>query len=339
MKNPQVSIIMPVYNAEKYLYRSIESVRNQNYGNWELLIVDDGSTDSSLKICQEQAKDEQRIKVICNKHGGTAIARNTAIEKATGEYIAFLDADDAFHPLFLRAMVNAVTDSKAQIALCRTIRGTDATAFLEKKLKINYVTETKEEIFGRMYNGQWPDMIAPYTKIYARKLFDKVKFPSGRFFEDAATIHLAIYYSNKISITETPLYFYNITPNSSSVTKRSYELLDREWALRSHWEFFLKEERTDLAFLSLSFYLIELISIYHRIETSDCPKDCEKIRERFEKVYKEYHKKVVFTNKQSEQILAFRYPHLYDIKIMIKSDGIIRTVLGFVRRKMEKLWK
>lgn len=336
MRSPKVSIVMPVYNAEEYLPRSIRSVQNQSYDNWELLIVDDGSTDSSAQICLEVAGNDYRIKVICSNHGGTALARNTAIEQATGELIAFLDADDAFHPEFLRVMVRALIDSGAEISLCRTIRGTDANYFFSNVIEAKFVNVSKEKIFIKMYGGQWSDMIAPYTKIYARKLFDKVKFPSGRYFEDAATMNLAIYYSNSVCITEEQLYFYNITPNSSSVTKRSYELLDREWALRSHWEFFFKENRKDLAYLALPFYLIELISIYHRIEQSDRPEDVMIIREKFNDTYKRYRRYIELTETQKSQILAFRYPKIYDIRNMIRKDGIIKTIIGFVKRKIKK---
>lgn len=330
----KISIIMPVWNAEKYLERSIASVKNQTYQNWELIIVDDGSDDNSISICEKESRKDLRIKLICNEHGGTALARNTGIKEAEGDYIGFLDADDVFHPMFFEKMINAVIKNKTDIALCRTVRGTDATEFCRQVPNVTFDVETNEEVFKRMYQGQWPDLIAPYTKIYKRYIFDRVSFPEGRYFEDAATMNLAIYYGNKVSVTDTAMYFYNITPNSSSVTKRSCELLDREWALRSHWEFYLKENRIDLVYMAMPFYLAELISIYHRIENSDCPEDGQIIRKRFEDTYKKYSYKIVLTEKQKNQILAFRYPTLYDIRNMIRKDGIVYTVIGFIKRKL-----
>lgn len=336
MKQPLVSIIMPAYNAKSYLPRSIESIINQTYPNWEFLIVDDGSVDGSIDLCQEYEKNDQRIRLICNVHGGTACARNTALDMAKGDYIAFLDADDAYHSKYLEYMVNAALKNDCDVALCATIRGTDANEFFLSEKEAHFSVISVDEGFAQMYGGNWPDMIAPYTKLYAKHLFDRVRFPAGMYFEDAATMNLAIYYSNRIIQTDEPLYFYNITPNSSSVTKRSVELLDREKALRSHWEFYLQEERKDLVLLNMPFYLVELISIYHRIKGSDNPSDCEQIREKFENVYRIYKRKVIFSEQQKNQILAFQHPQLYDIRNMIRNEGVMGTLIGFVQRKICK---
>ena len=325
---------MPVYNAEKYLHRSIASILNQSYSNWEFLIVDDDSSDGSVRICKEYVKQDSRVKLICNKHGGTARARNTALNVATGEYIAFLDADDAYHPLYLEYMVNAALAYDSDIALCTITRGTDATEFLLSDRKSQFFVISVEDSFRLMYGGDWLNMIAPVTKLYAKHIFDKVRFPAGMYFEDAATMNLALYYSNRIAKTGESLYFYNMTPNSSSVTKKSIELLDREKALRSHLEFYLQEGRTDLVLLNVPFYLIELIGIYHRIKQSDKPEDCELIKEKFETIYRQYKKKVSFTQQQKSQILAFRHPKLYDLKNMTKQDGIVGTIARFIKRKV-----
>lgn len=339
LKNTElISIIIPVYNAADYLQRSISSVLNQTYPFWELLMVDDGSSDDSIQICSDYAKKDSRIKLICNEHGGTAKARNTALDVAKGEYIVFLDADDAYHPQYLQSMYLAVKESGSDIALCTMERGDDASAFLAEQKEPVFLKESVDEALCKMYRGSWLKMIVPWTKLYSRKIFDTIRFPDGMFFEDAATMNLAIYYANAVVETEEPLYFYNITPNSSSVTKRSVELLDREKALRSHWEFYLVENRMDLVYLCMPFYLVELISIYHRIEQSDKPTDCEIIRERFERSYRQYHKKIDLNEYQKKQILAFRHPTRYDIQLMIKENGFWGTLDGFIKRKLRKFF-
>lgn len=339
MNTPKISVIMPAYNAEAFLHRSIDSVIQQAYQNWELLIVDDGSTDCSVEICHAYEKQDSRIRLLCNQHGGTARARNTAIDQAQGEYIAFIDADDVYHPQYMQNMMCAALKENADIVICGIERGTDCTEFLRKKIRSEYTVIGMESAFARMYGGEWEIMIAPVNKLYARKVFFDVHFPAGRFFEDAATTNLALCRAVKIAKIDDMMYFYYITPNSSSVTKRSIELQDREWALRSHWEYFFAQGREDLAYLSLPFYLVELISIYHRIARSDKPKDCELIRKRFEMVYKTYRKKIIFTEKQKDQILAFRHPTMYDIQNMIHEHGIIHTLFGFILRKYGKLLK
>lgn len=336
MEQKKVSIIMPAYNASAFLMRSVSSVQRQSYQNWELLIVDDGSKDNSREIVQAFCTEDSRIKLLCNQHGGTARARNTAIAVAQGDYLAFIDADDVYHPRYLELLVNTALQENADLIVCGIARGTDCSPFLESKVDTAYHVVNKEQAFSLMYCGEWPLMISPWNKLYSRELFKTIRFPDGRFFEDAATVNLAVYEANRICLLDYSLYFYYIIPNSSSKTKRSVELLDREWALRSHWEYFFMEDRTDLAYLALPFYLVELITIYRRIEVSDKPEDCLVIRDKFEGIYKKYKNRISLSEAQKAQILAFRYPRIYDIRNMVRANGILRTFVGFVRRKLKK---
>lgn len=336
MKNGKVSIIMPAYNAAEFLDRSITSVCNQTYQDWELLVVDDGSQDHSREIVQSYASEDSRIKLLCNAHGGTARARNTAIDAAQGDYLAFIDADDVYHPRYLEKLIGIAQHENSDLVICEIARGNELGAFMQNDVEDTYTVIGVDQAFAAMYSGEWPLMISPWNKLYARHLFDTVRFPDGRYFEDAATVNLALYRSNKVCVISEPLYFYFVTPDSSSKTKRSSELLDREWALRSHWEFFFQEGRHDLAYQALAFYLVELISIFHRIEVSDRPEDCAIIRRKFEEIYKKYHRKLELSSEQKDHILAFRYPHIYDIRNMIQQDGIVGTLAGFVRRKFKQ---
>lgn len=326
---------MPAYNASAFLRRSITSVQDQTYTNWELLIVDDGSTDDSWEIVQSFCAEDPRIQLLCNQHGGTARARNTAIAVAQGDYFAFIDADDVYHPRYLELLIHSALTECADLVVCGITQGTDCSLFRKEEVNAACHVVNKEQAFTLMYGGEWPLMISPWNKLYARKLFDSTRFPDGRFFEDAATVNLAVYGASRICLLDCPLYFYFVVPNSSSKTKRSVELLDREWALRTHWELFFREERVDLAYLALPFYLVELISIYHRIEISDKPEDCRIICDKFERCYKQYRKKIILTEKQKDQILAFRHPKAYDIRNMIRKQGVFGTVTGFVKRKLK----
>lgn len=326
---------MPAYNASAFLARSISSVINQTYQNWELLIVDDGSTDDSREIVQTFCAEDSRINLLCNQHGGTARARNTAIAVAQGDYFAFIDADDVYHPRYVELLIQAALIDCADLVVCGITQGTDCSFFLKEEVNAACHVVSQEQAFALMYGGEWPLMISPWNKLYARELFAVTRFPDGRFFEDAATVNLAVYGASRICLLDCPLYFYFVVPNSSSKTKRSVELLDREWALRSHWEYFFRENRPDLAYLALPFYLVELISIYHRIEISDKPEDCQIIRDQFERYYKQYRKKIVLSEKQKDQILAFRHPNAYDIRNMVREKGIIGTFIGFIKRKLK----
>lgn len=206
-----------------------------------MLIVDDGSTDNSREILHGFCAEDSRIKLLCNQHGGTARARNTAIAVAEGDYFAFIDADDVYHPRYLEMLMEVAIQENTDLVVCGITQGTDSSDFVKSPINSDHRVVSKEQAFALMYGGEWPLMISPWNKLYARKLFDSVCFPDGRFFEDAATVNLAVYGANSICLLDGPLYFYFIVPNSSSKTKRSVELLDREWALRSHWEFFSRK--------------------------------------------------------------------------------------------------
>lgn len=335
----KISIIMPVYNAEKYLRRSIESVQNQTYENWELFIVDDGSTDNSVQLCQEYIINDERIKIIFNNHGGAAKARNTALDIVDSEYIAFLDADDAYHPKYLQILFEEAQKSDADIVVCWIERGTDASEFLACEKHPHFEQITMEGALALMYQGgeNRLNFIGPCTKLYKNELFKDIRFPEGRYFEDAATMNLTIYKSHVICITRESLYFYNHTPNSASSTNKSAELWDREWAFRSHWEKYLRDGRGDLVKLALPFYLVELVDIYHRMESSDHPEERCKIREVFDKTYKKYKRILKFSKEQNEVIIAFRHPTISHLKSMVKNDGLGKTIQGFIKRKFNKI--
>ena len=113
-----ISIIIPVYNAAKYLHGCIDTVLAQDYKDWELLLVDDASSDDSADICEEYSRKDKRIKTIRAVHGGAAAARNRGIEEAGGEYICFVDSDDTIEPDYLSYMYKAAVEHDADIVSC-----------------------------------------------------------------------------------------------------------------------------------------------------------------------------------------------------------------------------
>jgi hypothetical protein len=185
-----------------------------------------------------------------------------------------------------------------------------------------------------MYNGEWPLFITPCNKLYKAEQFKELRFPEGQYFEDASTTNLALYQCETVSVLDASMYFYNITPGSSSKTKRSVELLDREKALRSHWEFFLKEGKKDLAYQAIPFYLQELLMIHSKIRESDRPEDCAIIRKRFLSTYRKYRRKIKITKERREQFFDFRHPFLGTVRYMIRQDGIFKTAKRFIQKRL-----
>ena len=120
---PQISVIVPVYSAEKYLHRCVDSILAQTFTDFELILVDDGSPDNCGAICDEYARKDSRVHVIHQENQGQAAARNYGIEAATGEWVCFIDSDDEVHAQMLELLYHAITDGHIGISMCSAAEG------------------------------------------------------------------------------------------------------------------------------------------------------------------------------------------------------------------------
>ena len=209
-----ISIIVPVYNAEKYIVECLLSIKTQTYKNIEILLIDDGSKDNSIEKCKSIIEGDERIKVFCKDNKGQASARNYGIRQATGKYIMFCDSDDILAPTYVELLYNAVNREKSDLACCETVKFLDNDNNKLKKLW------TKEYLYNekyRSYEGKEliPDSLyekiritEPVGKIYKTSLFEKVMFPEGLIFEDLATTYKVLLLSDKVTIIEPKLYGY-----------------------------------------------------------------------------------------------------------------------------------
>ncbi len=180
---PLISVIVPVYNVEKYLEKCIDSILAQTYKNLEIILVDDGSTDNSGKICDEYEKKDARIKVVHKENEGQAVARNYALEICKGEYIAFVDSDDFIEADMFEIMMNAIIRGEHDVAIC-------GVKFCECKTgRIQSVSYTDEVLLGdadllmlRYLTGKVRSVM--WDKLYKAELFKTVRFPRLRSRED-----------------------------------------------------------------------------------------------------------------------------------------------------------
>lgn len=222
--NPQISIIMPVYNAEKYLHESIESILNQSFKDWELVLVDDGSTDSSPEICDEYSAKDSRIHSIRKKNEGVAIARKTGCETATAGHIGFLDSDDTFASDCLMKCNEIINKYDPDILAFGSIWYDEATGRdMEKSLSYEglYSKEKiKKEIFPVLIQTEraeyYPQSI--WSNIYRKECIQPYMIADSRAVvgEDGACVIPAIYHAESIFFLKESLYRYRI--NTSSVT-------------------------------------------------------------------------------------------------------------------------
>ena len=202
-----ITIIVPVYKVEKYLNRCVDSILNQTYTDFELLLVDDGSPDNCGKICDEYAEKDSRIFVIHQKNGGLSAARNTGInwfyEQDRSDYITFVDSDDWLHPEYLRILMDGITENHVKISVCDFKRVLDESPY-ENHYNVNFELTSPEDF---LVNHFWQYNYA-CGKLYHKSVFYDVRYPIGKIFEDTFTTYKVLHKCEKIAYTELQLYYY-----------------------------------------------------------------------------------------------------------------------------------
>ena len=213
----KISVIVPIYNAEAYLNRCLDSIINQTYSDLEIILINDGSTDNSLDICLEYASKDKRIVVYNQTNKGISKARNKGIELATGDYIGFVDSDDIISPRMYETLYNLMTDEKCLIAGCQYTKFTSSCNFKEDK---NYISYTKEEALKKNLNEEISNFL--WDKLIKEELFNDIKFKENMIFEDLDVIYRLIGKVDKIVISDSILYGY-FQREDSYVHTYSYE--------------------------------------------------------------------------------------------------------------------
>lgn len=245
-----ISVLMPVYNVEKYLDNTLESVRNQTYSDFEVIMINDGSTDSSGKICDRWAAEDSRFRVIHTENRGVSAARNTALSLVRGEYIFFMDSDDLIEPETFEELLTALHKNNADMVM-GTFYYTDNEG--NPIAKLNENCPVRDEVLDNVqYLRKLTEPNANYyctstIKIFSSSLFEGITYPVGRINEDEARIHEIIFRCNKI-VTLKKRY-YNYIKHSAGITGTSFGIknLDREEAFVERIKFFKDKGFYDLA--------------------------------------------------------------------------------------------
>lgn len=218
-KKISVSVIVPIYNVEKYLRKCLDTIINQTQKNIEIICINDGSTDDSYKILEEYAKLDKRIVIINQENLGLSVARNVGISKSHGEFIGFIDSDDWIDLNYFEALYNVAKKHNADIACCGFLRAYSASKF---KKRMNIVSEAVFELANEKFRAtDTPRRSYVFNKIYKREVIEKHKlqFPPGVYFEDTHFMVRALYFSKKLVTTPDTLYYYRV--NRSSITRGS----------------------------------------------------------------------------------------------------------------------
>lgn len=245
-----ISILMPVYNVEKYIENTLQSIQKQTYEDFEVIMVDDGSTDKSGEIADAWAKEDKRFRVIHTENRGVSAARNTALSEVKGDYIFFMDSDDIILPETLEEMYNELIHNEADIIsgnLFYTDENNKPLNKINKKSPVEYEALTNIEYLDKLCGKNANYYCTSTNKLFKKELFNNITYPVGKINEDEARIHEIIFKAKKIITLKKRYYNYIKHPQSITGSKITPKNLAREEAFRDRVEFFQSKGLDELA--------------------------------------------------------------------------------------------
>ncbi len=294
----KISTIVPVYNTEKYLNKCIDSILKQTYKDFELILVDDGSTDTSGAICDEYAKKDERVVVIHKENGGQATARNIGLDAAKGEYVSFIDSDDYIEPEMYETMISAIETTDAEIAMCgKYLVSEDYSSKSNRFVLDSQNVWEEKDIVKRFLLGDNVGS-SPCDKLILKELFEKpeqTRFPSGYICEDLIPIFDVLSKATKLVHVGKAYYNYYQRGNSTSrskgkVQEKAYGLIKYPAEIRK----IVYEKYPEFSIQADYYYAIRLMSMLYKLDPKYNKKECKEYRKellKYKKLIKKYGSK------------------------------------------------
>ena len=339
---PKISVIVPVYKAEEYLPACIDSILSQTFSDFEVILVDDGSPDNCLAICQEYAAKDSRVSVIHQENQGQAAARNHALAQTKSEWICFVDSDDLIHPQTLELLYSAAQRSGAPISMCEMLEGAQLPEdFSEPRDDGFEILSMDEATLVKLHDRDaYPAWVA-CAKLIRKELIEEHQFREGRVFEDNEAVCHWVCGAKTLAKITHQLYFYRKNPESTTKSTFSLKKLDYLWALKQIIRFYTSIGYMQMRSRFLDRYLDAAVNCCqgarHMLDRPDVVKDIEKDVRLFLR-----QEKVRLTKEQFESLLDATHPKL--IQLYWPIEGGIRTlreqgVSGVVKKIAKQLRK
>ena len=223
-----ISVIVPVYNIEKYVGKAIETIIGQTYRDLEIILVDDGSTDKSGEICEHYAGKDDRIVVVHQENGGLSKARNTGTRIAKGDAIAYIDGDDYIHPCYFEILAKNLTEHNADISVCgmQVVSENEYEELTHSKDVENAAVEISAEEALEGMLSQKRFSLSSCAKLYKRKIAQSHYFPEQELFEDYYTVYRFFTEADAVTYTDAGLYYYLKRAGSITKKKYSHQMMD-----------------------------------------------------------------------------------------------------------------
>lgn len=257
--NDLISVIIPVYNVERYLKKCVDSVLKQDYTNIEIILVDDGSTDSSGNICDEYSnKYPNKVKVIHKKNGGLSDARNYGIKKSSGKYLIFVDSDDWIEENTISYSYKEIIENNAQIA----VYGISIDQEGEKpKIRVPSEKRIISSKLAIIYLNSFRGIdVSACNKMFCREIFNNIEFPVGKLCEDYYIMYKL--FENAKQIILIPEVFYHYYQRPNSIVRNSSLNMDYLYAAEEEMKYLSKYHK-DIEFAGITGYVFANITLYH----------------------------------------------------------------------------
>ena len=313
----KVAIIVPVYNAEKFLKYSVESMINQTYSNLEIVLVNDGSTDKSGLLCDEYAQKDNRVKVIHVDNGGQSRARNIGVKNATADWIVFLDSDDYYEKVAVEYLVALRDKFNADMAATTVVevrnyeeKDTLDRVDLEGATVLNRETALEEMFYGNTVGTH------PGGKLYKKEIVEKYPFPEGVIYEDLAIAYEHINACMKIAVGKHNLYKYYRRTGSIVNSKFNPKILDFFKAMDLNFDYIKRDFPNNSSMMKAanSRYVLNGLHVVNAMLKSNMTTELKKQRKDFSKYWKDVMKnpRVIKKNKVKYGLFIVS-PKLYNL--------------------------
>lgn len=265
-----ISVIVPVYRVEKYLPACIDSILNQTFTDFELILVDDGSPDRCPEICDETAKRDARVRVIHQANAGLSAARNAGIEAAHGAWLSFVDSDDYIAPQFYEKLYQTAQRTDADCVMCSVQNVDESGKPIDSALmRVADEVKTGREVLRKIGRDDVTPYLTAWNKLYRRKLFNTLRYPAGRQNEDVFVFAELFCQVQRAACVAEPLYFYRKRIDSimnSAVTLRN---LDEMWAYVNCFEHLQQDDEESILKETEKRVFAKLTGVYYRVTEED----------------------------------------------------------------------
>ncbi|WEV59329.1 glycosyltransferase [Bifidobacterium sp. ESL0728] len=231
--DPLVSVVVPVYNVEKYLKLCLRGIREQSYRNLEILLVDDGSTDASDAICDYFATIDKRIRVIHQTNQGLSAARNNGTKLCRGDWTVYVDSDDLVSPHFIEHLLKAALSTHSEVAICKGKVFQDGTPFIAEESNLASILPSERAV-GELFSEKKASTSA-WGKLASTELWIKHPFPENRDYEDLPTTWKLLADGNQTVLLTGSYYGYRKRNNSISSTPKINSLIDYKKSIQEVW--------------------------------------------------------------------------------------------------------